>query len=63
MSSLFTNIIVVIIALKDGWPIAKLKVQQHLSLELTIVGGFSSLLECKRCKKQIRLMGFGKGTR
>jgi hypothetical protein len=63
MSSSFTNIIVVIITSKKGWPIAKLKVQQLLNLELTIIGKFSSLLECKRFGKQIRLLGFGKGTR
>jgi hypothetical protein len=63
MSSSFTNIIVIIIASKEGWPIGKLKVQQQLSLELTIIGGFSSFLECKRFGKQIKLMGFGKGTR
>jgi hypothetical protein len=63
MSSSFTNIIVVIITSKEGWPIGKLKVQQWLSLKLTIIGKFSSLLECKRFGKQIRLMGFGKGTK
>jgi hypothetical protein len=63
MFSSFTNIILVIIASKEGWPIGKLKVQQWLSLELTIIGKFSSFFECKRFGKQIRLMGFGKGTK
>jgi hypothetical protein len=63
MSLSFTNIIVVIIASKEGWPINKLKVRQQLNLELTIIGGFSNLLECKRFGKQIRLTGFGKNTR
>jgi hypothetical protein len=63
MFSSFTNIIVVIIASKEGWPIGKLKVQQWLSLELTIIGKSSSFLECKRFGKQIRFMGFGKGTK
>jgi hypothetical protein len=60
MSSSFTNIIVIIIASKEGWPIGKLKVEQRLSLELTII---SSFLECKRFGKRIKLVGFGKGTR
>jgi hypothetical protein len=63
MSLSFTNIIVIIIASKEGWPIDKLKVQQQLNLELTIIGMFSNLLECKGFGKQITFTGFGKNTR
>jgi hypothetical protein len=60
MSLSFTNIIVVIIASKEGWPINKLKVRQQLNLELTIIGGFQTYLNVRGLESKLGSRGLGK---